>query len=133
MHFSEKMVDGVAEIDDQHRGLIDIINELYEIALKRAGQRTLEDVFEALDVYTKDHFEREESLFAKHGYPGLADHKAQHNGLLQTIVDYRKRPREGQEFLLALELLHHLKQWLSQHMITADRQACAYLNEQGVY
>lgn len=133
MHFSEKMIGGVAEIDGQHRGLIDIINELYEIALKRKGQRTLEEVFEALDVYAKSHFESEETLLAKHGYPRLADHKMQHDAMLQAISDYRKRPREGQEFLVALDLLHYLKQWLSQHMMGADREACAYLNAQGVY
>lgn len=133
MVFSDKMIDGVAEIDEQHRGLIDIINDLYEIALKRGGQQTLDDVFDRLDDYTTSHFEREEALFAKHGYPELASHQEQHKALLRTIATYRKRPREGQETLVALDLLHHLKQWLAQHMIDEDKKACAYLNAKGIF
>jgi hemerythrin len=133
MIFSEKMMGGVAEIDEQHQGLIDIINDLYEIALNRDGQQPLGDVFDALEAYTKAHFQLEEALLAKHGYPRLADHKKQHERLTQAIADYRKRRRDGQDMLLALDLLHDLKQWLSRHMIEEDRQACTYLNAQGIY
>jgi len=133
MLFSEKMIDGVVDIDDQHRGMIDIINELYEIALKRDGHRTLGEVFTALDDYATNHFALEESLFAKHGYPRLAEHKKKHDRLLQTLADYRKRSRDGQEAVLALDLLHYLKQWLAHHIMADDRQACAYLNEKGVF
>lgn len=131
--FSEKMRNGVAEMDAQHHTLIEIINQLYKIALGRTERDALYQVFEELAAYLAEHLAYEEKLFADTNYPGSAAHKASHDILRKKVADFGACNKSGKEMILALELLHFLKQWLASHIMTEDKKACAYLNELGIY
>jgi hemerythrin-like metal-binding protein len=130
--FSDKMIDGVAEIDHQHSCLVDIINALYDIALNKNARTTLVQVFEDLDRHIDEHFECEERLFAEAGYPLAKEHRATHEAFRQRIADYRASTRNANGTLVAAELLHLLKQWMTGHMQNDDRDACRHLNASGI-
>lgn len=130
--FTDKMVDGVAAIDRQHAKLIHIINELYEIALTTNASPTLEEVFDDLARYTVEHFDYEEKLFAETGYPRLQEHHLQHEALKQRIADHHGGSHGSNDTIVAAEMLHYLKQWLNDHMMNADKDACRHLNAHGI-
>jgi len=132
MVFSDKMVDGVAAIDHQHRGLVDIINALYDITLNKNSGTTLARVFEDLNQHIDEHFACEEQLFAQTGYPRALEHRAIHEAFRRRIADYRASARGAKDTIVAAELLHLLKQWLNGHMQDADRDACRHLNASGI-
>ena len=132
MVFSDKMIDGVAAIDHQHSGLVDIINALYDITLNKNARTTLVRVFEDLDRHIAEHFDCEERLFAQTGYPLAEEHRATHEAFRRRIADYRAGARNANGTLVAAELLHLLKQWLTGHMQNEDRDACRHLNASGI-
>ena len=132
MVFSDKMVDGVAAIDHQHRGLVDIINALYDVTLNKKSGTTLERIFGDLDQHIDEHFAYEEQLFAETGYPHAHEHRAIHEAFRQRIADYRASARGAKDTIVAAELLHLLKQWMNGHMQDADRDACRHLNARGI-
>ena len=66
---------GVTKFDDQHKGLIGLINRLTEEG-QRAG--TFEEVLDALDRSVKEHFRAEEALMHAHQHEGLEEHRTQH-------------------------------------------------------
>lgn len=132
MVFTEKMIDGVDAIDRQHAKLVDIINELYDLVLRRDDNANLERVFDELTAYTVYHFDYEEKLFAATGYPKAAEHHAQHEALKQKVVAYRAAICDPRDTAFAAEVLHFLKQWLTYHTLGSDRDACHHLNAHGI-
>jgi hemerythrin-like metal-binding protein len=132
MVFTDKMIDGVASIDHQHAQLVHIINELYALMLKRDGAVPLATVFDELAHYTAEHFAHEEKLMAETGYPKLEEHRAEHEVLNRRIAEYHDTACDGDDTILAAELLHFLKQWLTDHIPNDDRDACRHMNAHGI-
>ncbi|GAA0563515.1 bacteriohemerythrin [Rhizomicrobium electricum] len=133
MVFTDKLSDGVASIDHQHARLVDIINQLYALVLKHDTAASLETVFDDLARYTEQHFEYEEKLFAANGYPKLEEHRAHHDDFRRRLADYRDRIGGRNDTILAADLLHVLKQWLTDHIATDDKEACRHLNACGIH
>jgi hemerythrin-like metal-binding protein len=132
MVFTDKMSDGVAAIDHQHAQLVAIINELYALVLKRDTSATLAKVFDKLVRYTDEHFASEEKLFAEHGYPKLEEHRIHHEDFKRRIAEYGAGIGGRNDTLLAADLLHILKQWLTDHIANDDKDACRHLNACGI-
>lgn len=77
-------------VDNDHRYLLCLVNTV-ELALKQ--QEGYEDLRLALDQlvdYTHEHFAREEKLQIKVGYPEYANHKIQHQEILENVERLRQ-------------------------------------------
>lgn len=132
MVFSEKLVDGVIAIDAQHAQLIDIINHLYAISLRRKPIDELDEIFENVTEYMREHFAYEEQLMDETGYPKADEHRRHHDAAKKQIATYRTSVNSDNKTIVAAELLHFLKERLIQHMLTEDKNACAHLNAHGI-
>lgn len=132
MVFSEKLVDGVIAIDAQHAQLIDIINHLYAISLRRKPISELDDVFEGLTEYTREHFAYEEKLMDETAYPKADEHRRHHEAVKKQIATYRASVTGENKTIIAAELLHFLKERMIAHMLTDDKEACVHLNALGI-
>ncbi|KJU82799.1 hemerythrin-like, metal-binding domain protein, partial [Candidatus Magnetobacterium bavaricum] len=53
---------GIREIDDQHKALIDIINNLFDAMSAKRANEILSGIFKELIDYTRYHFSAEEGL-----------------------------------------------------------------------
>ena len=76
-------------------------------------------VMEGLLNYTITHFEFEEGLQEKAGYPFLKAHQRIHEIFMKKVADIRARAAAGEE--VAHELLSLLKGWLVSHIKSEDR------------
>jgi len=122
---------GVAEIDRQHKLLVDIINELHFESGQNSSYKMLERILNGLIEYTKTHFTYEEGLLAMHGYPDLEAHQAKHKKLVGRVMEFHGRVSAQDETVLE-ELLQFLKDWLVQHIQGTDKKYGPYLNGKGV-
>ncbi len=110
---------GVPAVDEEHRGLIDLINSLYD------GMRLNErepDVMAFLgEIYARiaSHFALEELLMRRHEYDELRDHKRDHERLLEEIRDIMDDYDDG-KLLDEDELARRLDAWFSEHFRTKD-------------
>jgi hemerythrin-like metal-binding protein len=115
----------IPQIDAQHKGLIDLIKQLY--AAMQAG-KALEATSKTLDElahYAETHFACEENLMAEHRYSGLAAHRQQHIGFTERVWDLREKFRAGR-LTISIETLEFLRNWLADHILNSDR---AYARE----
>jgi hemerythrin len=109
---------GLPVIDDQHKRIVAFINELND-ALETGNAEETAHVMEGLLNYTVTHFEFEEDLQEKAGYPFLKAHRRIHEIFMKKVASIRERGNQGED--IAPELLKLLKSWLASHIKGEDR------------
>lgn len=108
---------GVEVIDSGHRLLIDLYNSIRDASqLKdRAWTGVL---LERLGNATAAHFQDEEALMSGIDYPLMAEHKQEHNKLLE---EYAHQVDEWRDHHNSAELLcRFLYGWLLGHIVALD-------------
>lgn len=121
---------GVLEIDAQHAALIGLVNRLHQAMTQREGRETLDAIIVALVEHTQQHFAYEEQLMTQHQYPNYAEHKADHDRLMQHIMNLSEQFRSG-DLLLSFAVMVDLKAWATIHIEKSDGPLGIFLNEQG--
>ena len=117
---------GTPALDDQHKTLISLINELDTI--EREGGGDLRDVMDKLDWYVDEHFTLEENMMADAGYEDLDAHAAKHREFcdwLKAAKTHMATVGIGHDALLKA-INDHLKEWLAEHILVSDM---AYKNK----
>ena len=121
----------IKEIDRQHKMLVDNINELWRAMKDGEAREVIGGILKGLVDYTKVHFTYEEDLMEKHGYPGLAHQKKTHQIFVQKVSDFEEKNKQG-KFMLSIEVMNYLKEWLQKHILVTDKKYTAFFNEKGV-
>jgi hemerythrin len=121
----------VKQFDDQHKKLIDMVNELHDAMKVGKGREVLEKILAGLIQYTVTHFANEERLMKLHNYPGYEQHKKELNLLTLQVSDEQKKYREGSA-VLSQSVMTFLKEWLQNHIQGTDKNYSAFLNSKGV-
>lgn len=114
------------ELDDQHKKLVDLINELHQGMRAGKGSAVLGEVLQRLADYTAEHFAREEHICAQCTFPDLAAHRAAHAQLLTEVQNLRQRFDSG-ELLLSVETLDFLKHWVADLIVQSDKRYSPYV------
>jgi hemerythrin len=128
VEWDDKYSVGIPLIDDQHKELIRLTNELYQGCL--GGDEAAQDLFfnailGAMD-YVKYHFSAEEKILENVRYPKLAEHKKQHEDFVRQMVDDVKSFQGGKKFV-PNNFVRFLKDWTLSHIAIADAQYATYI------
>lgn len=121
----------IAEVDEQHKKLIDIINELHAAMMQGKGKEVLGKVFDDLIAYTVYHFSTEEKYMDQYSYTSMSPHKLEHQKLTEQVIELQKRYREG-KFHISIETLSFLRDWLTSHIKETDKKFGSYLLQMGM-
>jgi hemerythrin len=121
VEWSDVLSVGIEEIDDQHRVLVDLVNEMHDAIHRHHNSDVVNDILARLADYTRIHFAVEESLMRILGYPDYEDHKAQHEELIQAVLDLQQKVASGKASV-GFELMHFLKVWLTKHIMESDQK-----------
>lgn len=132
MTWTEEMSVGVKVLDEDHKTLIAMLNDLNDGIEANRAKATLETVIEKLSNYTRFHFAREERMFAETGYSRGASHKAEHALLAKRVMNLQARFESGQSRELGMETMAFLKSWLTDHILGSDQMYGAHLNANGI-
>jgi hemerythrin len=108
---------GIAEIDRQHRRIVDYINKLYELRTSPDREALGEVIGEMID-YTVSHFVFEESLIESAGYMFAGPHKKVHELFTRRVIEMQTRFDAGED--VAAELHGMLSRWLFNHIRNED-------------
>ncbi len=116
---------GVDEIDDQHKILLNILNESTSKLLSDNSHSLLLGITQELLAYALYHFETEEALMQQYHYQQLDEtamqhHLQEHRGFSQQVVRVREQLLTGQDIDVD-ELLGFLYQWLLNHILKVDK------------
>ena len=118
----------VEEIDEDHRRLVELFNIVNHAVEEGDATHYVEAVLEELITRTVWHFRHEERLMLTYGYAGLAEHKAEHQELIESAKALQQKfLQEGE--LASSEDIEFLEHWLTGHIYDADMKMGAYLAE----
>ncbi|MCP3850161.1 MAG: hemerythrin family protein [Gammaproteobacteria bacterium] len=123
---------GVEEMDNDHKKLLNLINQLQTAVHYYTGQEFEQKALDELVDYTKTHFKKEEKLMEDNGYADLEAHKKQHEMFIGKINDFLVQYTQNSE-VTVVDTLEFLKDWLIKHINGTDKEYGKVLNEKGVY
>ena len=114
---------GNSAIDDQHKRILDIINDLHEAIESGDEMNTMNSLLGRMIDYTNTHFRFEEKLMEECGYPHLEEHRLLHDELRRKTAGLRAHA----EIVTGSDLLRFLKTWWIDHIQEMDQQYAPYL------
>jgi hemerythrin len=128
--WSDSYSIGIKFIDDQHKGLLDIVNDLFSHSTGNEIEELLyfKEVIQQAVQYVKNHFQIEEKLLISAKYPGYAEHKKAHDQFTLTVVSSAKDFESGKRLVLE-KFAYFLKDWILSHIAVMDKQYAAYLRK----
>ena len=129
--WNESLSVGVARIDEQHKKLVGMINELNEAMRKGQGKEVIGGIVEGLVAYTVTHFALEESFFARTGYPDTAAHEKEHSEFVLKVSTFRDDFEAGR-LSLTIDVMNFLSSWLKGHIKGCDQKYSHHFKEKGV-
>ncbi|MDI3280784.1 MAG: bacteriohemerythrin, partial [Bacillota bacterium] len=89
MKWTEDLATGVTQIDDQHKELIERVNQLLAACSEGRGKEEVGRTLNFLSDYIVFHFGTEEKYMTQYDYPGYNSHKAQHTGFIKEFTDLK--------------------------------------------
>ena len=133
MTWTSDLSVGVAVLDDDHKRLIGIINQLHFGITAGHDRKVLEAVLGELVDYTIIHFSREEEMLQKAGYVAIPAHKTEHEKFIAQISNVQNRIKSAPVAMLDLELMGFLRSWLFSHILVSDKKYGPRLNAYGLF
>jgi hemerythrin len=130
-NWSNEYSVNIKQIDDQHKVLIGLINDLHDKMKVGKAKEVLGNILDELVNYTVYHFKHEENLFTSHGYSESESHKKVHQTLIQQVKDI-KANYDSSKTVLGMDVMEFLKGWLGNHILGTDKKYSSYLNSKGV-
>jgi len=117
---------GIAEVDHEHRELIGLINALHaSLGADRSDARVDAFLGEVLSDISA-HFALEEKVMRARGYDALAQHKADHERLLDELRELMDEQATGVP-LDDERLASRLSRWFGVHFGTHDARLHRHL------
>jgi hemerythrin-like metal-binding protein len=130
MVWNDRLSVGIEVIDNDHKRLVGIANQLYDAIGARRNKQILGGLLDELSEYTAGHFAREEEIFRSTGYADAVEHTAQHREYLEQVASLIERHKNGSKGV-TLELMNGLKNSLFDHVLGSDAKYIPHLRAQG--
>lgn len=110
---------GDAEIDLEHQQLIESINTLHRSTSEGVTRKQVAEALNEICTQIAAHFAHEETLMRDTHYRLYAEHKADHDTLLDDLRDIMDEVDEDGEYA-ERQLSIDLDRWFSDHFHTHD-------------
>lgn len=109
---------GIETIDNQHKQLFDILNKIYIASEEESDIEVITPLFDALQDYTKYHFDEEEQYFTTLSERSIKHHRNEHQFFIRELEKIKQQSlRIG---AISLELVFFLNDWLINHIQVED-------------
>jgi diguanylate cyclase (GGDEF)-like protein/hemerythrin-like metal-binding protein len=123
-HWNKCFETGLQTVDQQHHGLVDLINRFGELLVRAEGASAgeIDVLFDQLAAYAQDHFRHEEELMQQIGLDPryITQHKKSHADFVRDLTLLHQRAT-GQRQTTTEALLKFLTYWLAYHILGSDQ------------
>jgi len=121
--WSEDFACGIKIVDDQHKGLLDLINDMFSHASGNDDeeQEYFKQVVEKAVDYVRIHFATEEKIMQQTKFVGYAEHKKAHESFILEVLDNARAFQKEKKINLE-EFTGFLKGWVLTHVAIMDKQ-----------
>ena len=114
LHWRSEFSVGIEIVDHDHRELIGRIRGRQKILENSADADKIVEILEEIYADIAEHFALEEKLMEQLRYPAIADHKEDHETLLEELRDIMVGV-EDEGVLDEVQLTDDLDRWFSDH------------------
>jgi hemerythrin len=128
--WSDSYSVGIKLLDDQHKGLFEIVNDLFDHSTgNEAEERAyFKEIIHQAVQYIKEHFATEEKIIASAKFPGYSEQKKAHDEFTKMVIKSVKDFESGKRLVL-IKLAIFFKEWILAHIAIMDTQYTAYFRE----
>jgi hemerythrin len=125
---------GIEEIDRQHRELLERMELVRDYMRRGQSRDAISDTLRFLETYIVEHFATEVKYMQRYHYPGILQHKAEHETFLKDFGTLKEKFTAAQAQgditpLLIIDIVRRLNDWFSNHIATVDRKMGDFLAE----
>ncbi len=131
INWSEKLSTQIQSVDEQHKKLIALINELHDAMRAGQGKEVLGRTLNELVDYTVYHFKYEEDIMKRTGYSDGINHINEHKNLTNTAIELRDKYNQG-IYSITIDTMNFLKDWLNNHIQQTDKKYTAHFIAKGI-
>ncbi len=121
---------GVAQFDNDHHKIVELIDLMYMAIRDKSGKEVIEKACNDVLAYTGYHFDNEEKAMQAVAYAEMAEHVAEHSRLKAEALRFQEIissnfPEGTNEFY------RFLRDWLLNHIQDCDKKYGPYLQDGG--
>lgn len=120
--WNDAFVLGVDDLDEDHRRLVAIINEMDALVRRDASSAEVLAALDRLLGHLGDHFRREQAVMDRAGVPDSVDHGHQHERTRAHLQTLRDRLAADPGAVDGAELVRYLHAWLVNHVLNQDHR-----------
>ncbi|MEO8165693.1 MAG: hemerythrin domain-containing protein [Betaproteobacteria bacterium] len=125
MEWNDNLVLDQGVMDDTHREFIELLNRLAD-----APEAQMLGVLDEFIKHTEEHFAQEQRWMEQMTYPPLPCHVREHEGVLETAHEVRRRVAAG-ETRFGQVLAKAVAEWFADHASSMDHVLALYMKEKG--
>lgn len=118
MGWTDSLLTGIHEIDEQHKTLFDVVERLDRAVSSEDKWSAVHYALVELENYVRIHFAVEEALMRLHGYPDLDAHIATHRAFAAALADIKRHSIRND---VSDDMTSLLRSWLVNHIGKADK------------
>jgi hemerythrin-like metal-binding protein len=131
VEWEDKFSVGVLKIDEEHKKLIDIMNNVIAAKQRNDDHGVIRKILDEMVDYANIHFKTEETYMLKFKYPEYSYHKEEHLDFTFKTLAYQSRVLSG-DLAVATEILEYLQLWLFEHIQRTDKKYTECFNTNGI-
>lgn len=115
---------GLDIVDEQHKKLVDILNQLAAHLANRSNPITLNKVFDELASYADYHFKTEEKIWLNHFKDDswFTKHEHTHESFIDKVISIKKEEDIKPLDDVIQEIVSFLAKWLAFHILDSDKR-----------
>ena len=126
--WDKSLETGNPTIDEQHKSLINAVNELLESCSQGKGRSEVERTLKFLQDYVIKHFSDEEKLQIKSSYPDYKAHKEKHEAFKKTVDEIvQEFNKSGASIQMVAKVNSSVAGWLISHIKAEDKKVAAHI------
>ena len=131
INWDQNLSVGVAEIDRQHKQLVNILNQLLILDGISVDSETISDTLTKMTEYADYHFNSEEHYMQEYGYPEYETHRKEHIEFMRKTAQFSLATMEYEKTIPA-DMLEYLKTWLIEHILKSDMAYKPFFKQKGL-
>lgn len=130
--WTDQMSVGVKLLDNDHKRLVLLVNQLHDGLMSGLAKAALERDFEVLIQNFRDHLAQEDQLLAVTGYPKPELQRMENDRLIVQILQLQMHFIQSTQLAEDLEIMRQLRVLLARHIQSSDRESVVYLRANDV-
>lgn len=128
--WDDTMSIGVHEIDEQHKRLFLLANEVAATLACGFDKEAVQKDLRVLCDYAVEHFAAEEAIMDMDAYPEYDRHVSEHMQCTTKALDFLEAFSEDKEVDMA-EFLQFVTFWIRDHILNMDMTLAVFLRARG--